>query len=41
MPAEADAATWKQHYDKLDQIARSVHLDLAPRINSLGRRQKE
>ena len=24
MPAEADAAAWKQHYDKLDQIARSV-----------------
>ena len=23
-PGEADAATWKQHYDKLDQIARSV-----------------
>lgn len=24
MPAEAGAAVWKQHYDKLDQIARSV-----------------
>jgi len=24
MPAEAGAAAWKQHYDKLDQIARSV-----------------
>jgi uncharacterized damage-inducible protein DinB len=24
MPAQADAAAWKQHYDKLDQIARSV-----------------
>jgi hypothetical protein len=25
MPAEAGAAAWKQHYGKLDQIARSVH----------------
>jgi len=24
MPSEAGAAAWKQHYDKLDQIARSV-----------------
>jgi hypothetical protein len=24
MPAEAGAAAWKQHYDKLDQIARSA-----------------
>ena len=24
MPAEAGAAAWKQHYGKLDQIARSV-----------------
>jgi len=24
MPAEAGAAAWKQHYDKLDQVARSV-----------------
>ena len=24
MPAEVGAAAWKQHYDKLDQIARSV-----------------
>ena len=24
MPAEAGAAAWKQHFDKLDQIARSV-----------------
>jgi hypothetical protein len=24
MPTEADAAAWKQHYDKLDHIARSV-----------------
>jgi uncharacterized damage-inducible protein DinB len=24
MPAEADAAAWKQHYDKLDQVARSL-----------------
>jgi len=24
MPAEASAADWKQHYDKLDQIARSA-----------------
>jgi len=24
MPPEADAATWKQHHDKLDHIARSV-----------------
>ena len=24
MPAEAGAAAWKQHYDKLDHIARSV-----------------
>jgi hypothetical protein len=24
MPAEAGAAAWKQHYDKLDQIARSM-----------------
>jgi len=40
MPAEA-AAAWKQHYHKLEQIARSVRQDLAPRISSLGRRQKE
>jgi uncharacterized damage-inducible protein DinB len=26
MPAEAGAAAWKQHYDKLDQIAQSVRL---------------
>jgi hypothetical protein len=24
MPPEADVAAWKQHYDKLDEIARSV-----------------
>jgi hypothetical protein len=24
MPTEAGAAAWKRHYDKLDQIARSV-----------------
>jgi hypothetical protein len=24
MPAEAGAAAWKQHYDKVDQIARSA-----------------
>jgi hypothetical protein len=25
MPPEAGAAAWKQHYDKLEGIARSVH----------------
>jgi len=24
MPPEADAAAWKQHYDKLESIARSA-----------------
>jgi len=36
MPAEASAAAWKQHYDKLDQIARSVRQDLAPRLALLA-----
>ncbi len=25
MPADASSAAWKRHYDKLAQIARSVH----------------
>jgi hypothetical protein len=25
MPLEAGAAAWKQHYDKLERIARSAH----------------
>jgi hypothetical protein len=32
MPAAAGAAAWKQHYDKLDQVARSARSDLAPDI---------
>jgi hypothetical protein len=30
MPPEADAAAWKQHYNKLESIARSDHTDLKP-----------
>ncbi len=30
MPPEADAAAWKQHYNKLESIARSEHSGLKP-----------